>query len=389
MTRSQRSICVVVNSRANYGRIRSVLGAIKDHENLELQLIVGASALLYRFGRVVDVIRKDGYEPSATLYSIVEGETPVTMAKSTGLAITELATLFENLAPDVVLTVADRFETLATAVAASYMNIALAHTQGGEVTGSIDESVRHAVTKLAHLHFPATSKAVSNVIAMGEDPQSVFHVGCPSIDEVKKADKRLPIDLFNKYGGVGPNLSLQSNYLVVLQHPVTTEYGQAFDQINQTLRALEKIQLPTVWLWPNVDAGSDDISKGLRMYREKNDPDWIHFYRNFEIDDYINLISNCACLVGNSSSGLRESAYLGTPSVNIGTRQQGRERADNVISVSYEAKEIECAIRKQLKNGRYTSSNLYGDGAAAIKIADILATHDFKIQKQLVVPISS
>ena len=135
------------------------MDAIRDHDNLQLQLIVGASALLYRFGMVIDVIKKDGFIPDATLYSIVEGETPVTMAKSTGLAITELATLFENLRPDIVLTVADRFETLATAVASSYMNIPLAHTQGGEITGSIDESVRHAVTKLAHIHFPATKKA--------------------------------------------------------------------------------------------------------------------------------------------------------------------------------------------------------------------------------------
>ena len=154
---------MVVNSRANYGRIKSVLLAIRENPKLELQLIVGASGLLQRFGSVVDVMRKDGFEPNATVYSIVEGETPTTMAKSTGLAIMELATQFENLKPDVVITVADRFETIATAIAASYMNIAVAHTQGGEVTGSIDESVRHAVTKLSHLHFPATKLACEYV----------------------------------------------------------------------------------------------------------------------------------------------------------------------------------------------------------------------------------
>jgi len=145
-----RKVCVVVNSRANYARIKSVMRAIQQHNRLELQLVVGASALLYRYGNVVDLIRSDGFEPSSVVYSIVEGENPTTMAKSTGMGIIELSSQFENLQPDIVLTVADRFETMATAIAASYMNIPLAHTQGGEVTGSIDESVRHAITKLAH-----------------------------------------------------------------------------------------------------------------------------------------------------------------------------------------------------------------------------------------------
>ena len=165
----RRTVCVVVNSRANYGRIKSVLAAIRARPDLELQLILGASALLYRFGNVRQIIEADGFTPAATVYTIVEGETPTTMAKSTGLAILELATLFENLKPDIVLTVADRFETMATAVAASYMNIPLAHTQGGEVTGSIDESVRHAVTKLAHLHLGCVD--VEKVLAGKPAPQ--------------------------------------------------------------------------------------------------------------------------------------------------------------------------------------------------------------------------
>ncbi|MDP7164987.1 MAG: UDP-N-acetylglucosamine 2-epimerase, partial [Alphaproteobacteria bacterium] len=233
-----RKICIVVNSRANYGRIKSVMRAVADHPELELQLIIGASALLYRFGNVHDIIRDDGFEPVATVYSIVEGETPTTMAKSTGMAIMELATQFENIAPDVVLTVADRFETMATAVAASYMNIPLAHTQGGEVTGSIDESVRHAVTKLSHLHFPATELARDNIIRLGEAPESVHMTGCPAMDVVAKIDLSLPTDIFERYRGVGANLDPTKPYLVVLQHPVTTEYGQGFAQINQTLAAV-------------------------------------------------------------------------------------------------------------------------------------------------------
>src|SRR5947207_13677681 len=199
----RRTVCVVVNSRANYGRIKSVLAAIRARPDLELQLILGASALLYRFDNGRQIIEAGGFTPTATVYTIVEGETPTTMEKSTGLAILELATLFENLKPDIVLTVADRFETMATAVAASYMNIPLAHTQGGEVTGSIDESVRHAVTKLAHLHFPATEASARRVLAMGEDPETVHMLGCPSIDLVAQTDLGLREDALNEFGGVG------------------------------------------------------------------------------------------------------------------------------------------------------------------------------------------
>jgi len=257
MNNSKRRICIVVNSRANYGRIKSVMRAVQNHPNLELQLIIGASALLYRFGNVADLIRSDGFEASATVYSIVEGETPTTMAKSTGMAIMELATQFENIKPDIALTVADRFETMATAVAASYMNIPLAHTQGGEVTGNIDESVRHAVTKLSHLHFPATAQAAEYLVRMGEDPETVHYTGCPAIDLVADLDLTLPPDIFTRYKGVGADLDPAKPYLVVLQHPVTSEYGSGFDQINQTLKAVERIGMQTAWLWPNVDAGSD------------------------------------------------------------------------------------------------------------------------------------
>ena len=237
---SKKKICVVVNSRANYGRIKSFLAAVQENPDLELQLIVGASAMLYRFGAAIDLIRADGFEPVSVVYSIVEGETPSTMAKSTGLGILELATQFENLKPDVVLTVADRFETLATAVAASYMNIPVAHTQGGEFTGSIDESVRHAITKLSHIHFPATERAGKILEQMGEDPARIFVTGCPAMDLAAEACQLDCGDLFQKYGGTGAKLDWNQPFLVVLQHPVTTEYHEAYSQTQQTLEAVKR-----------------------------------------------------------------------------------------------------------------------------------------------------
>jgi UDP-hydrolysing UDP-N-acetyl-D-glucosamine 2-epimerase len=379
----KRKVCVVVNSRANYGRIKSVLAAVQNHPRLELQLIVGASALLWRFGNVTEQIRADGFEPRAVVYSIVEGENPTTMAKSTGMGILELATQFENLKPDFVITVADRFETMATAIAASYMNIPLAHTQGGEVTGSIDESVRHAISKLAHLHFPATEKARENLIRMGEDPERIYLTGCPSIDIVASLDLAISNQTIEAYKGVGPRIDVAKPYLVVLQHPVTTEYGSGLSQIRETLNAIRSLRMQTVWLWPNVDAGSDDISKGLRLFRENEKPDYVHFFRHFSVEDYARLIANCACLVGNSSSGIREGSFLGVPAVDVGTRQAKRERAHNCLPAGYRQDEIENAIRRQIRNGRYPSSTLYGDGKAGERIAEILASAKVKIQKGL------
>ena len=379
----KRKICVVVLGRANYGRIKSVLQAIKEHPDTELQLVVGASALLERYGTVVDLIRQDGFEPDATVHMIIEGENPTTMAKSTGLGLLELPTIFMNLEPDVVSTIADRFETIATAIAATYMNIPLAHVQGGEITGSIDESVRHAVTKLAHIHFPATKLSGERIIKMGEDPRRVFVTGDPAMDIIANISLELEDDIFEKYGGVGPMLDLNEPYLLVVQHPVTTEYDDAFRQINETLMAIYELKLQTIWLWPNVDAGSDKVSKGIRVFREKYDPDFIHFFKNFSVEDYARVMHNSMCVVGNSSSAIREGSFLGVPAANIGTRQSGRERGKNVMDVDYDREEIKDAILRQIDNGRYERQYIYGDGKAGKRIADTLAKCDLSIRKNL------
>jgi len=381
-----RKICVVVGSRANYSSIKSAMRAIRGHADLKLQLVVGASALLDRFGSVVDVIEADGFLPDAKVNMIIEGETPATMAKSTGLGLLELPTIFSQLKPDVVITVGDRFETIATAIAAAYMNIPVAHTMGGEVSGTIDESVRHAVTKLAHIHFPANQQAGERIIRMGEDPESVFVVGCPRIDivaEIAQNHGSLPERDRLEYEGVGGHVNLDEPFLLVSQHPVTTEYGQGERQITETLIALNQLKIPTIMLWPNVDAGSEDISRGMRKFREHYRHDYIRFFKNFAVETYTRLMKRCACMVGNSSAAIREGAFLGVPAVNIGTRQMGRERGKNVIDVDYDGDQILDAIQGQLRNGHYPSDPLYGDGRAGGRIADILANCAIHVQKRI------
>ncbi len=277
----KRKVCVVITARPSYSRIKTALIAIREHKNLQLQLVVAASALLDRYGMVVNEILKDGFEIDRKVYMVLEGESPVSMAKTTGLGLMELATVFDNLQPDMVVTVADRYETLATAVAAAYLNIPLVHIQGGEVTGSIDEKVRHSITKLADLHLVATKKSYERVVRMGEDADKVIVTGCPSIDLAKQilSNSDLDFNPLEKYAGVGNIVDISSGYLVVMQHPVTTEYDDAGRQIRETLYAIKDIGIPTLWFWPNVDAGSDGTSKSIRRFREEERSDHIHFLR--------------------------------------------------------------------------------------------------------------
>jgi UDP-hydrolysing UDP-N-acetyl-D-glucosamine 2-epimerase len=381
----RRKICVVVASRANYARIKTAMTAIREHPDLELQVVAGASLVLERFGEAVNVMQADGFKPDAIVRFIIEGESPTTMAKSTGLGLLELPSVFEMLEPDAVVTVADRFETIATAIAAAYMNIPVVHTQGGEVSGSIDESVRHAITKLAHVHFPATELSARRVLALGEDPRYVFNVGCPSIDLVAQVDPLSAQEALAPLTatGVGAAVDPARPFALMMQHPVTTEYGHSFEQINRTLDAVAALGMQALVFWPNVDAGSEQMAKGIRLFREKGRANGFHFFRNLEPERFARLMSHCAVMVGNSSSALREGAYLGTPAVTVGTRQQNREHGANVLEAPSDTEAIADAMRKQLEHGRYERDDLFGDGTAGKKIAGVLATVDPPVQKVL------
>ena len=347
--------------------------------------MVAASTLLEKYGNTFMQIEKDGFNISAKVYMVVEGENPVTSAKTIGLGLIELATVFDNLKPDIVITIADRYETISTALVAANMNIPLVHIQGGEVSGSIDEKIRHSVTKLADFHFVATSKARERVIKMGEDKNRVFNTGCPSIDLAKKIleDPKLDFNPVKKYGGVGTKVDLSKGYIIVIQHPVTNEYLRSKEQIRETLKAIKEIGINTLWFWPNADAGSDYTAKGIRAFREIEKPENIWFFKNMSPEDFLKLLYNSMGIVGNSSVALRECSFLGVPAVNIGSRQSGRERGKNVINVDYKYDEIINAIKTHLKSGHYARETIYGDGNAGERIANLLAQLKFSLKEKI------
>jgi UDP-hydrolysing UDP-N-acetyl-D-glucosamine 2-epimerase len=384
-----RKIAVVVTARPSYARVKTVLQAIQGHPDLELQLIVAASALLERYGNVAEVMRGDGFEPTMEVHMVVEGETPLTSTKTVGLGIVEMSNVFHYLKPDAVISVADRYETITTAICAAYMNIPVAHIQGGEVTGSIDEKVRHAVTKLSDMHFVSNVCAATRVTKMGEREDRVHVTGCPSIDLAawvlrKDNDPQLRASLeHHVLGGVGEPIDPNSDYIVCMQHPVTYEWTDAAAQVRETLQAVYESGLPCYWFWPNVDAGSDLTSKAIRVFREQNDVKNIHFLKNMPPETFLYMLANSRCMVGNSSTGIRETSFLGVPTVNIGSRQSGRDCGQNVIHVGHNQREIGDALDRQLATGRYESDPVYGDGRAGPRIADLLVVEELTTEKKI------
>jgi UDP-hydrolysing UDP-N-acetyl-D-glucosamine 2-epimerase len=373
-------ITTVLVDRANYGRLRPVLEVMRDDSGIELNLVCTGTMLLDRFGKAVDLVKKDGFTVSEEIYIELEGSVPSTMAKSIGLAVIELSNAFQRQSPDFVLLIGDRSEALGAAIAAVYQNYCLIHIQGGEITGSIDESARHAITKLAHYHFPSTKQAQKNIVQMGERKETVFSFGCPSVDVVSKIRKYPAPFILNK--GVGPELNFSKEYLLVLFHPVTTEYFSSEQQMEEVLSAIKELNMQTVLIWPNIDAGSDGVSQAIRRFREYNHSTQLHAYKNFESEEYLPLLDNAVCAIGNSSSFIRDASFLGTPVVLVGTRQDGRERTKAVIKVVENKDKIVDAVKYQINHGRYEVSNLYGTVGVSTRIVKQIKLLEKYKQKQ-------
>lgn len=379
---AKRKVCVVLVDRANYGRLKPVMRAIADNPALELQVLAAGTMVLERFDLPVRVVREDNFTVDGEVYIELEGSTPATMAKSVGFAMVEFASEFQRLKPDVILLIGDRYEALAAAIAAAYMNICIVHVQGGEVSGSIDESARHAITKFSHFHFPSTKRSAQYLIQMGERPETILGIGCPGSDIARVFDRTLDPDIVNARGS-GAFIDVHRPYLLVLFHPTTTEYGGERRQMEEILEALREIEMQSILLWPNIDAGSDHVTKAIRVFRDHVKPDWLRTLINLSPENYLKVLAGAACAVGNSSSFVRDASYFGTPVALVGNRQDGRETDVHVKRVLPISREIALCVKEQLKHGRYPVSALYGDGYVSGRISTAMASLVPYVQKSL------
>tara|TARA_A100001011_G_C14317139_1_gene848488 strand:- start:1776 stop:2945 length:1170 start_codon:yes stop_codon:yes gene_type:complete len=380
-----KTIFVVITARPSYSRIKTYLEELKISKNYDLKIVLASSSLVRNYGDLRTILKEDGFVVNYEISNMMSPNGLISMSKTTALQIYELSTIFINEKPDAVVTIADRFETIATSIAAAYSNIPLIHVQGGEITGNIDEKTRHANTKLADLHLVSTNLARERVIQMGEDPSKVFNCGCPSIDLAKKAiqsDFNIK-DIIDSYSGIG-NLKDEyyKNYIVILQHPTTNNFEKSESEITITLEACLKYNKQVFVFWPNADAGTDGTSKGIRKFREKYNPNNFSFHKNFKPNDFVRLIHNSDFLIGNSSAGIRETSYLKIPTINIGDRQINRDRGSNVFDCDYDSEQIHNCIKNILnKNHKIDSNLIYGDGSAAIKMIEAMNNFDYSFTK--------
>ena len=378
----RRKVCVVLVDRANYGRLMPVMRAIEERPELEMQVLCAGTMVLERFGYPVEVVRRDGFEVAGEIFIELEGSKPATMAKSVGFGVVEFSSEFQRLQPDVVLLIGDRYEALSAAIAAAYMNLCIVHIQGGEVSGSIDESARHAISKFAQFHFPSTERSAEYLVRMGESPANVLGIGCPGSDLARQFRYSLNPEVVNGAGS-GAKIDLEKPFQLVIFHPTTTSYGGEQQQMRELLAALGDVREQTLLLWPNIDAGSDHIAKEIRVFRDQRGPQWLRTLTNLAPEHYVQVLARAACAVGNSSSFVRDASYFGTPVVLVGERQEGRETDVHVTHVEPRADLISGAIRAQLDHGRYAPSTLYGDGNVSVRIADALVRLTPYVQKRL------
>jgi UDP-hydrolysing UDP-N-acetyl-D-glucosamine 2-epimerase len=356
--KKRRTVCVVLVDRANYGRLKPVMKAIAGRPELDLQVVASGTMVLERFQQPVDVVREDGFRVDGEVYMELEGSTPTTMAKSVGFGIVEFSSEFQRLKPDVVLLIGDRYEALAAAIATACEPLRRSH-QGSSL--GLDRRAARRISKFAQFHFPSTHRSAVYLKRMGERPDTILGTGCPSSDIAREMDRTLEPAVLNSRGS-GATIDVGKPFLLVLFHPTTTEFGGERQQMEAVLEALHRLNTQTVLLWPNIDAGSDHISKAIRTFKDRHNPPWLRTLTNLSPEKYLKVLANTACAVGNSSSFVRDAGYFGTPVVLVGNRQEGREHDVHVKPTLPVADEIEAAARRHLAHGRYAPSTMYGDG---------------------------
>jgi UDP-hydrolysing UDP-N-acetyl-D-glucosamine 2-epimerase len=379
-----KRVVVCLTSRGNYATVGSVLHALNDDPAVELEIIVAGASMVEKYGTLSDMIEDDGLAVTRELYNLLESGTPESTAKTTGLSLIEFTNEISRLNPDAVITIADRYETMAVTLSASYLNVPVVHTHGGEITGSIDEKVRHATTKMADYHVVCTERSREVVKRLGEPPERVFKTGDPSMDPAAEVlEETQQYDPQTEYEGEGDDIDVTDPYLVVQYHPVHTDHTEEYGKTWTVLEGVAETGIPTFWFWPNMDAGNTEVSQAIEDFRAQRSPPGFKFFVNLHPKDYLRLVVNSACYVGNSSVAVRECSFLGQPAVNVGDRQLHRERADNVVDVAIESDAITSAIHDQVDVGSYPQSTLYGDGHAAERIRDIIVETDLTLKEPM------
>lgn len=370
---SKHKVCIVTGTRAEYGLLKPTIEAINNSHSLTLQLVSTGMHLLPEFGLTNERIKEDGFVIDAEVPMIVGGDTKSSMSSSIGVGIIALTQAFNMLDPDIVLLLGDRFEIFAAAIAASYSGRVLAHIHGGDkLLGGYDEYTRHAITKISHVHFPATDKSAKRILQLGEEPERVFIAGSPSLETILSKTLLSKKELFNLL-----NVDYNQDFILLVQHPLSTEPDNSKMEIKLTLDRLLKHDYIVVVIYPNTDPGGLKMIEVIKAY-EKKYPRRIFSFKSLPFEHYLSLLKHCTFMIGNSSSGIIESSSFHIPVINIGKRQQGRERADNVIDVDYNSKSIDNAIDKVLNDPVYMETvknckNPYGEGTTSKIICDVLS----------------
>jgi UDP-hydrolysing UDP-N-acetyl-D-glucosamine 2-epimerase len=381
---SKRTIAVFTGNRAEYGLQYPILRAISNHPHLDYRLLVSGAHLDAFFGRTLDEIRNDGFHIDAEVKIEMDAGSLFATAQAIGSGVIEVSKVLAQLKPDMMVVYADRFEGLAAVIAATQMNVATAHVEGGDLTegGALDDSVRHAMTKLAHLHFTTNQQASNRIMAMGEEPWRVHTVGFPAIDLITEGRYAKQAEIIERLG-----LDLNRPVVLFTQHSVTTEFDQAASQLEPSLRAIEKLAaegIQFVLTYPNNDAGGRQIIQRLEEFGTRMLPN-TQVHRSLGRHLYhgvLALAQNSELRVvcaGNSSSGLKETPAFSCPTINIGSRQEGRLRGENVIDAGYDMEAIDKAIRRCLFDEEFRllcrqAKNPYWLGDAGPKIASVLAS---------------
>ena len=376
-------IITVITARASYSRFKGVLLELNKNEQINSSIVCTCSAIIEKFGNISKVIESDGLSVTKTISTEVDGNNLEKMPLTVANTINQLTSIFKKENPDFIITIADRFETISTAIAASYMNIPLIHVQGGEITGNIDEKVRHAVSKLSDFHFVATEKAKNRLVNMGENPDSIFNTGCPSIDIINDINNVTELNLYKKLkeSEEKNELDIGNGFIVVLLHSETESHDESFSRAEKLLHKLSELNKQLVIFWPNSDAGTEGISKAIRMFKNKRHDNNDIFIKNLESKFFLKLLSISNFLIGNSSVGIRECSFMGVPVINLGDRQRGRDRGRNLIDIKWEdLQSINLISAIQEKNSQ--KDNLYGDGNSSQKISQIITSLPKKYVKE-------